>query len=153
MSNVLDHEKQQQILALGRLGWTLRRIEEATGIRRETVSGYLRAAARPGDGQRQHRGASDRDESRRRVEVAGEEKGVNVDPLSSAEIHCETDFACGWCPAWTIRAQVPVTATTNAFSASRMDKLLHRWEDRRLHVRACGVATAIERTDLLINAP
>ena len=44
MSNVLDHEKQQQILALGRLGWTLRRIEEATGIRRETVSGYLRAA-------------------------------------------------------------------------------------------------------------
>jgi transposase len=44
MSNVLDHEKQQQILALGRLGWTLRRIEAATGIRRETVSGYLRAA-------------------------------------------------------------------------------------------------------------
>jgi hypothetical protein len=44
MSNVLDHEKQQQILALGRLGWTLRSIEEATGIRRETVSGYLRAA-------------------------------------------------------------------------------------------------------------
>ena len=44
MSNVLDHEKQQQILALGRLGWTLRRIEQATGIRRETVSGYLRAA-------------------------------------------------------------------------------------------------------------
>jgi transposase len=44
MSNVLDHEKQQQILALGRLGWTLRHIEEATGIRRETVSGYLRAA-------------------------------------------------------------------------------------------------------------
>src|SRR5229473_5603323 len=44
MSNVLDHEKQQQILALGRLGWTLRRIEEVTGIRRETVSGYLRAA-------------------------------------------------------------------------------------------------------------
>src|ERR1700719_2247437 len=44
MSNVLDHEKQQQILAPGRLGWTVRRIEEATGIRRETVSGYLRAA-------------------------------------------------------------------------------------------------------------
>jgi transposase len=44
MSNVLNHEKQQQILALGRLGWPLRRIEAATGIRRETVSGYLRAA-------------------------------------------------------------------------------------------------------------
>ena len=28
----------------GRLGWSLRRIEQATGVRRETVSGYLRAA-------------------------------------------------------------------------------------------------------------
>lgn len=44
MGNVLDNEKQQQVVALGRLGWTLRRIEAATGIRRETVSGYLRAA-------------------------------------------------------------------------------------------------------------
>jgi hypothetical protein len=44
MSNVLDDNTQQQILALGRLGWTLRRIEAATGVRRETVGGYLRAA-------------------------------------------------------------------------------------------------------------
>jgi len=39
MANVLDLEKQAQILALGRLGWSLRRIEEATGVRRETASG------------------------------------------------------------------------------------------------------------------
>ena len=44
MSNVLKEEKRQQVLALGRLGWSLRRIEEATGVRRETVSGYLKAA-------------------------------------------------------------------------------------------------------------
>src|SRR5436190_19807933 len=44
MSNVLTDDKQQQILALGRLGWTLRRIEQATGVRRETVSGYLKTA-------------------------------------------------------------------------------------------------------------
>jgi transposase len=44
MSNVLGDDKQQQILALGRLGWSLRRIEHATGVRRETVSGYLKAA-------------------------------------------------------------------------------------------------------------
>ena len=44
MSNVLDDEQQQRILALGRLRWTLRRIEAATGVRRETVGGYLRAA-------------------------------------------------------------------------------------------------------------
>jgi len=44
MSNVLSDEKRQQVVALGRLGWPLRRIEAATGIRRETASGYLKAA-------------------------------------------------------------------------------------------------------------
>lgn len=32
------------MLALGRLGWTLRKIEAETGIRRETASGYLKGA-------------------------------------------------------------------------------------------------------------
>jgi hypothetical protein len=31
----------------GTTGWSLRRIEEATGIRRETISGYLQAAGIP----------------------------------------------------------------------------------------------------------
>ena len=44
MSNVLSEEKQQQVIALGRLGWSLRRIEQTTGVRRETASGYLKAA-------------------------------------------------------------------------------------------------------------
>jgi transposase len=44
MSNVLSEDKRQQVLALGRLGWSLRRIEEATSVRRETASGYLKAA-------------------------------------------------------------------------------------------------------------
>jgi len=44
MTNVLKPEKQEEIRALGRLGWTLRRIEEATGVRRETVGRYLRWA-------------------------------------------------------------------------------------------------------------
>lgn len=44
MSNVLNEEKQQQVIALGRLGWSLRRIEQQTGVRRETVSAYLKAA-------------------------------------------------------------------------------------------------------------
>jgi len=44
MANVLSAEKRQQVIALGRLGWSLRRIEEATGVRRETASVYLRAA-------------------------------------------------------------------------------------------------------------
>lgn len=44
MANVLTDEKKQQVLALGRLGWPLRRIEQATGVRRETASAYLKAA-------------------------------------------------------------------------------------------------------------
>ena len=44
MANVLSDEKRQQVLALGRLGWSLRRIEEATGVRRETASAHLKAA-------------------------------------------------------------------------------------------------------------
>jgi transposase len=47
MSNVLSEAKKQQVLALGRLGWPLRRIEEATGVRRETASAYLRSAGVP----------------------------------------------------------------------------------------------------------
>jgi transposase len=44
MSNVLSEEKRQQVIALGRLGWPLRRIEQETGVRRETAGAYLRAA-------------------------------------------------------------------------------------------------------------
>src|ERR1700681_2190553 len=44
MSNVLSEGKKLQVLALGRLGWPLRRIEQATGVRRETAGAYLKAA-------------------------------------------------------------------------------------------------------------
>src|SRR5258708_8989475 len=57
MSNVLEQHKQQQVLTLGRLGWTLSRIGDATGVHRVTVGEYLRAAGipvrgrgRPGEG-------------------------------------------------------------------------------------------------------
>src|SRR5688572_18447875 len=54
MSNVLADDKHHQIVALGRLGWSLRRIERTTGVRRETISGYLKAAGIvvPGRGRR-----------------------------------------------------------------------------------------------------
>jgi len=55
MANVLSDTKKQQILGLGRLGWTLRQIEEATGIRRETASGYLKAAGIEVRGPRRRR--------------------------------------------------------------------------------------------------
>jgi transposase len=53
MANVLKEEKKQQVVALGRLGWSLRHIEQATGVRRETAGAYLKAA---GIGVRKPRG-------------------------------------------------------------------------------------------------
>ena len=44
MGNVLNEERRLQVLALGRLGWSLRRIESETGVRRETAGAYLHAA-------------------------------------------------------------------------------------------------------------
>jgi len=44
VSNVLSQEKKQQVIALGRLGWSLRRIQRETHIRRETAAAYLKAA-------------------------------------------------------------------------------------------------------------
>jgi len=55
VSNVLDEEKKQQVIALGRLGWSLRRIQRETGVRRETISAYLKEAGvelRPPRGRR-----------------------------------------------------------------------------------------------------
>jgi hypothetical protein len=42
MSNVLDEIRKQQVIELGQLGWSLRRIEAATGLRCGTISGCLK---------------------------------------------------------------------------------------------------------------
>ena len=40
----MNEQIKQQIIALGRLGWSLRRIQKSTGVRRETAATYLREA-------------------------------------------------------------------------------------------------------------
>ena len=77
MGNVLDDEKQQQICALGRLGWTLSRIQATTGIRRETVSGYLKAAGIP------VRGRGRPSEAAAKAAIPGE---VSTDPSAKPAI-------------------------------------------------------------------
>ena len=59
MSNVLSEQAKQQVIALGRLGWSLRRIQQETGVRRETASVYLKAAGIqvPAPGRRRQRSA------------------------------------------------------------------------------------------------
>jgi transposase len=76
MANVLGREKREQVLALGRLGWTLRRIEEATGVRRETASRYLRAAG---------------------IEVRGPGRWGHAPPKAAIEV--STDPGAGGTPA------------------------------------------------------
>ena len=58
MSNVLSEEKKQQVIALGKLGWTLRRIEQETGVRRETAGAYLKTAGIPVSGPGWRRGSA-----------------------------------------------------------------------------------------------
>jgi transposase len=87
MSNVLDDDRQQQIRALGRLGWTLSRIQEATGVRRETISGYLKAAGIP------VRGRGRPSESKPKPAISGE---VSTDlgpskPAISAEVSTDSE--------------------------------------------------------------
>jgi hypothetical protein len=43
-ANLLGDDRKQQVRVLGQPGWTLRRIEGAPGVRRETASAYLKAA-------------------------------------------------------------------------------------------------------------
>jgi len=100
MSNVLDDEKQQQVVALGRLGWPLRRIQAATGVRRETVGGYLRAAGlnvrargRPREGAAKPAisGEVSTDSPRSKAAIKGE---VSTDSPHSAPTRAPSGSAC-----------------------------------------------------------
>src|SRR5437867_3261656 len=72
MANILSDTKKQQVIALGQLGWTLRRIEAATGVRRETAGAYLKAA-----------GLAVRPPGRWGHPPANPAKGVSTDPTTS----------------------------------------------------------------------
>jgi transposase len=103
MSNVLSEEKKQQVIALGRLGWTLRRIEQSTGVRRETAGGYLKAAGiavRPSGGWG-------------RRAPAKPANGVTTDPPDSKPANeVTTDFI------WGIPAKPPLQLPKASLSAS-----------------------------------
>jgi transposase len=74
VSNVLNEEKKQQAIALGRLGWSLRQIQKAIGVRRETISVYLKAA---GIAMRAPRGQYIP------AKPASQEEGVITDPVEA----------------------------------------------------------------------
>lgn len=47
MGNVLKADRQEQVRALGRLGWSLRRIQDEIGVHRDTARSYLVSAGIP----------------------------------------------------------------------------------------------------------
>ena len=108
MSNVLNDEKRQQIIALGRLGWTLRRIEQATGVRRETAANYLKAA---GIGVRPPGGWGHRIPSKAAIEVITDSGSATLDSKPAIEVI--TDFC------WGKPAKPAIEVTTGSESPRR----------------------------------
>jgi len=81
MTNILGDDKRQQVLTLGQLGWTLRRIGQATGMRRETASAYLKAAGITVCGPRQRQLATPNPASEVSTDPGALRPGI-TDPLS-----------------------------------------------------------------------
>jgi transposase len=103
MSNALDDTTQQQIRALGRLGWTLSRIQQTTGIRRETISGYLKAAGIP------VRGRGRPGESKPKPAISGEVSTDSGLPKPAIPGEVSTDL---------LRVEAPIAPPGRAPSAS-----------------------------------
>src|SRR5205823_6475653 len=106
MANVLSDAKRHEVLVLGRLGWPLRRIEEATGVRRETASAYLKAA---GIAVRSPGGWG-------RRPVPKPANGVSTDPPAKPANEVSTDTATA---RWSaIRRPASTAARASSFSPS-----------------------------------
>ena len=78
MGYVLEQTKQQQVLALGRLGWPVSRIAAASHVDRATVTRYLRAAGLP------VRGRGRPSEATANAAISG--RGVSTDPPANPAI-------------------------------------------------------------------
>jgi len=115
MSNVLGDTTRQQILALGRLGWTLSRIQQTTGVRRETVSGYLKAAGIP------VRGRGRPSESTAKAAISPPSVSTDPDPANPAiseEVSTDSDGAKPATRAKVSTGSAPVPRPGRAPSAS-----------------------------------
>lgn len=88
MGNYLQMAKQQQVHALLLLGWSYRRIEAETGVRRETVSRY--DAARRAKAAKVFPGSepspADRVEGARPVDMAKADEGFAGSPSKAAKV-------------------------------------------------------------------
>jgi len=102
VSNVLKEDKKQQILALERLEWSLRRIQKRLGVRRETASDYLKKAGiavRPPGGWGRASPAKPANEVTTDSTVAEPTNPVDAEPTSSKPANgVTTDFGAELAP-------------------------------------------------------
>src|SRR5437660_7440659 len=100
----LSEEKKQQVIALGKLGWPLRRIEQATGVRRETAASYLKA-----EGISIHPPGWRRARSKPAIQVATDSGGVK--PANEGEV--TTDFIRPFSEKRPLQLPPPKTRSSN----------------------------------------
>lgn len=158
MSYVLEQTKQQQVLALGRLGWPVTRIAAATAVDRATVTRYLRAAGVPV----RRRGRP----SEAPANAATTGSGVSTDPPANPAISpspVSTDSR---------PARSPQTSACALFRAEILDALArgrnamgiwqdlvdrhgfrHRYASVRRFVRTLQAATPVEARVVITTAP
>jgi hypothetical protein len=106
VSNVLKEEKKQQVIALGRLGWSLRRIQRNTGVRRETAATYLKAAGiafRPPGGWGRQPPAKPTNEVITDSAAEKPAKEAATDPAPAEAAKKSSNPATGVCPTRSLR--------------------------------------------------
>ena len=113
MANFLGEDRKQQILALGRLGWPLRRIEQATGVRRETASAYLKAAGIAIRGPRRRRPPANPASQPSTDPGANPAIEVSTDSANPAS-PVSTDFGAGFAPP---AGRAPTASACEAYRA------------------------------------
>src|SRR5437868_13757204 len=94
VSNVSNEEKKHQVIAFGRLGWSLRKIQKTTGVRRETAADYLRAAGiglRPPGGWGRRAPAKPANEVTHAPQPAKPANRAEVTPDSNAVVSYQPD--------------------------------------------------------------
>lgn len=98
MSNVLNDDKRNQVVALGQMGWSLRQIQKAIGVRRETAAVYLKSAgiAVFGPGRRGNKPPPDSEAANQVTTDSKAESEPTIEPTDSSEskpaIAVTTDF-------------------------------------------------------------
>jgi transposase len=115
----LNEQSKQQIIALGRLGWSLRRIEKVTGVRRETAAAHLReagVAVRPPGrwGHKPARPDSEPPPANPAIEVTADIGAELATPATSIETPPDADESTGGA---ALAAKPAIEVTTDSGTA------------------------------------